>query len=74
MLSNPGDANHDGIANITDLTYFIDYMFHGGTAPVCFEEFDNNGDCSDGISNLTYYVDWMFQGGPDPVDCHICTK
>ena len=70
----PGDANHDGTANISDLTYIVDYMFHDGPPSVCFEEFDNNGDCGDinNILDLTYFVDWMYQEGPAPVDCHVC--
>ena len=68
----PGDANHDGSRDISDLTYYVDFMFGGGPAPVCFEEFDNDGNCSADISDLTYYVDFMFGGGPDPVACHVC--
>jgi hypothetical protein len=63
----PGDANHDGSRDISDLTYFVDFMFGGGPAPICQEEFDNDGNCSQDISDLTYYVDFMFGGGPDPV-------
>jgi len=68
----PGDANHDGSRDISDLTYFVDFMFGGGPAPICQEEFDNDGNCSQDISDLTYYVDFMFGGGPDPVACHEC--
>jgi hypothetical protein len=68
----PGDANHDGSRDISDLTYFVDFMFAGGPAPICTEEFDNDGNCSQDISDLTYYVDFMFAGGPTPVACHDC--
>ena len=68
----PGDANDDASYDISDLTYFIEYMFGGGPGPVCMEEFDNDGSCTLDISDLTYYVDFMFGGGPAPVDCHIC--
>ena len=69
---NPGDANHDGSVDISDLTYFVDFMFGGGPAPVCAEEFDNDSNCSNDISDLTYYVDFMFGGGPAPQECHSC--
>jgi hypothetical protein len=68
----PGDANHDGSVDISDLTYYVDYMFAGGPGPVCTEEFDNNNDCSIDISDLTYYVDFMFAGGPAPMECQNC--
>lgn len=70
----PGDANHDGTSGISDLTYYVSYMFESGFSPICMEEFDNDGDCILGISDLTYYVDWLFNSGMPPVDCHICTK
>ena len=69
---NPGDANHDGGVDISDLTYYVDYMFGGGLEPICPEEFDNNNDCALDISDLTYYVDYMFGGGPDPMECKNC--
>ena len=67
-----GDANNDGIIGISDLTYFVDYMFNSGSAPICFEEFDNDGSCILGISDLTWFIDYMFNEGPLPVDCHTC--
>ncbi len=70
----PGDANGDTEVGISDLTYFIDFMFvPGSPPPICTEEFDNNNDCDLGISDLTYFVDFMFvPGSPPPVDCHVC--
>ncbi len=72
----PGDANNDGTVGISDLTYFVDYMFvPGSPGPICYEEFDNNGDCTLGISDLTYFVDYMFTpGATPPVPCHVCPK
>ena len=68
----PGDADNTGSVNISDLTYYVDYLFSGGPGPVCMEEFDNDGNCSLDISDLTYHVDYMFAGGLSPVGCHIC--
>ena len=68
----PGDANDDESVDISDLTYFVDYMFGGGPGPICPEEFDNDNNCSNDISDLTYYVDYMFGGGPDPMPCLTC--
>lgn len=70
--NNSGDANNDEIVGISDLTYFVDYLFNNGSVPDCYEEFDNNGDCTLGISDLTYFVDYLFNSGSVPVDCHMC--
>ena len=64
-----GDINHDGSIDITDLTFFVDYMFGGGPPPPCLEEADLNNDGTIDITDLTYLVDYMFGGGPAPVRC-----
>lgn len=69
---HPGDADKNGSVDISDLTYFVDYMFGTGSGPVCTEEFDNDGNCNQDISDLTYFVDYLFGGGPLPADCHMC--
>ena len=75
-----GDANSSGGADISDLTFIVDFMFGGGPGPSCLEQFDvaeNNGgsyDCVVDISDLTWFVDFMFGGGPAPTACHTCTK
>ncbi len=66
-----GDANHDGAEDISDLTYFIDFMFSGKPPPVCLAEFDNSPDCNLDISDLTTFIDYMFGGGSLPA-CHDC--
>ncbi len=68
----PGDANHDGTVNISDLTYYVDFMFTGGPPPPCFYESDFDGNCEQSISDITYFVDYMFSSGLPPFDCHLC--
>ena len=70
--STPGDANHDSKVDISDLTYYVDFMFSGGTGPICTEEFDVDNNCSQDISDLTYFISFMFSGGPPPAPCHEC--
>jgi len=64
-----GDADRNGMLDISDLTYYVDYMFAGGPIPVCEEEGDFNADGVLDISDLTYYTDYMFNGGPPPPIC-----
>ena len=61
----------DGIIDITDLVYLIDYMFLSGPAPTCMAEADVNADGADqvDISDLMYLIDYMFTGGPPPAAC-----
>jgi hypothetical protein len=64
-----GDINHDGVIDISDLVYLVDWMFTGGPPPPCPEEADMNGDGAIDIADLVYLVDYMFNGGPAPVPC-----
>ena len=64
-----GDIDHSGERDISDLTYYVDYMFAGGPEPPYEEEGDVDGSGTLDISDLTYYVDYMFAGGPEPPPC-----
>lgn len=66
----PGNVNGDpeGTINITDLTYFVSYLFGGGPAPVPTMAGDNNCDQTVNIADLTYLVNYLFGGGPMPCD------
>ena len=67
---NGGDSDANGANDISDLTYYVDFMFGGGPEPPCMPEADVNGDgVGPDITDLVYMVDYMFSGGPPPVDC-----
>ncbi len=62
-----GDANGDGMVNITDAVYIMNYIFGGGPAPVPFA-FVGDADCNlrTDISDVVRLVSWIFGGGPAP--------
>lgn len=64
-----GDANGDGLANITDAVYLIAYIFSGGAAPEPMEAGDANGDGIANITDAVYIIQWIFASGPAP----LCT-
>jgi aminopeptidase N len=63
----PGDANNDGVVNISDGVYLISHIFEGGPAPVIMVAGDANGDCVINISDAVYIISYIFSGGPAPV-------
>lgn len=68
-FQDPGDLNSDGMKNVTDWTYLINYLYRGGSAPVVAANADVNGDCCVDWRDVKYYMDYLFSGGPAPVNC-----
>lgn len=67
----PGEANNDGLRNITDAVYLITYIFGGGAAPTPYPicSGDANCDCITNITDAVYLIQWIFSGGASPCDC-----
>lgn len=61
-----GDANSDGRVNITDGVFVLNFLFAGGSDPLCEDavDADDSGDIviTDGI----FILNFLFSGGPPP--------
>ena len=62
-----GDANSDGLMNILDVTFLINYLYKGGTAPDPIESGDVNSSETINILDITYLINYLYKGGPAPV-------
>lgn len=67
----PGDANGDGVHNISDAVYLIAYIFAGGQPPTPYPicSGDANKDCAVNISDAVYMIAYIFAGGQAPPTC-----
>ena len=65
-LDRPGDANLDGISNIGDVVYLINYVFRGGAAPPLPNWADVNVDCEVGSGDAVFLINYIFRDGPAP--------
>lgn len=63
-----GDMDGNGFGpDISDVVYFVEYVFGSGPAPANLAVGDLNGDGSDAdITDLIYLVDFSFARGPKP--------
>jgi predicted outer membrane repeat protein len=60
-----GDVNADGIVNVSDVFYLINYLFAGGAAPL--RDGNVNGDATVNVSDVFYLINYLFAAGPAPV-------
>jgi hypothetical protein len=67
-----GDVNNDGVVEVGDVVYLINYLFKGGPAPVplnCVGDV-NNDDATE-VGDVVYLINYLFKGGaaPNPNCC-----
>jgi len=62
-----GDVNKDGVVNVTDIVYLINYLFIGGPAPVpILHVGDVNQDEVVDVTDVVYLINHLFISGPAP--------
>jgi hypothetical protein len=62
----PGDANNDGICDIGDCVWTLNWIFKYGPDPPCFNEAEVNEDCSIDIGDVVWTLNYIFKYGPPP--------
>jgi hypothetical protein len=63
-----GDANGDGIIDVGDIVYLVNYLYKSGPAPDPREAGDANCDEVVDIGDIVYLVNYLYKGG-DPPSC-----
>jgi hypothetical protein len=62
-----GDVNKDGVVNVTDVVYLINYLFIGGPPPVPILQVGNvNRDGVVNSADVVYLINYLFISGPAP--------
>ena len=64
----PGDANTDGIVDVSDIPFLVNYLYHGGPPPdpVCVGDVNDDGVIN--VGDVVYLVTYLYRGGPAPQD------
>jgi hypothetical protein len=62
-----GDANGDGVINVGDPVYLINYLFLFGPPPGPICKGDANGDGSTNVGDAVYLISHIFKNGPAPL-------
>ena len=61
-----GDPNADGLVNIGDAVFVVNYVFKGGPNPNPPEAGDANCDHAINVGDAVYIINYVFKGGPAP--------
>ena len=62
-----GDGNADGGVDLSDATFTLNWLFLGGSVPICHAATDVDGTSGVNISDPTYLLNFLFLGGPAPI-------
>ena len=63
-----GDCNGDGVVDIADVVFLINYLFMSGPTPVPLCAGDVNVDSVVNIADVVYLINYLFIGGPPPCE------
>ncbi len=64
----PGDVNFDGIRDVADAVYLLNYIYKEGSTPPHPITADMNGpDRLIDIEDVVYLLNYLYKGGPNPL-------
>nr|MBN2276475.1 immune inhibitor A [candidate division Zixibacteria bacterium] len=61
-----GDADGNGVINVGDIAYLVNYMFNGGNPPSSLYQGDADGCGSINMADVVYMMDFYYYGGQAP--------
>ncbi|MCK4223805.1 MAG: glycosyl hydrolase [candidate division Zixibacteria bacterium] len=61
-----GDASNDGVIDLADVVFLINYLYKGGSAPEIFETGDANCDTVIDLADVVLLINYLFRSGPPP--------
>ena len=68
-----GDADANGVIEITDGIFVLNFLFQGGVAPLCDDAPDADDNGAIEITDPIYTFDFLFLGGlPPPAPSPSC--
>lgn len=61
-----GDANGDGLIDLADVVFLIDYLYRNGSAPFPYQAGDVTCDGLIDLADVVFLINYLFKGGPAP--------
>ena len=71
LVELTGDVQEDGVVNIVDIVYLVNYLYRAGPAPLPIP-LSGDVNCDGGITvaDVVYLVNYVLKAGPPP--CDVC--
>ncbi len=71
-----GDCDANGVINLTDAIFGLNWLFKGGVEPTCIDAADSDDDGKVSLTDMVQIVNFLFKGGnppatPGPEACGI---
>jgi hypothetical protein len=63
-----GDANRDGLINVGDVVYLVNYLYKSGTEPLPAESGDCNRDENVDVGDVVYLVNYLYRNSSPPCE------
>jgi len=64
-----GDVNANGVIELGDVVFLINYLYHGGNPPEPYSEGDVNCDGIIDLGDVVFLINYLFKGGDVPRCC-----
>ena len=61
-----GDANGDGVINVADIVYSVNFLYRGGDPPYPIDSADANCDGVVNVADVVHLVNYLYRQGPAP--------
>jgi len=61
-----GDCNGDGVIDVGDVVYLLNYLFKNGPAPQPLSLGDVNADTMVDVGDVVFLLNYLFRNGPAP--------
>jgi hypothetical protein len=63
-----GDVTVDGVIDVGDVVYLINYLYKNGTAPYMLIQGDVTRDGSVEVGDVVFLINYLFRNGPPPIN------
>jgi len=67
ITCSPGDVTGDGVVEMGDVVFLINYIFKGGSAPDPLANGDVNADCLVELADVVYLINYVYKNGDPPL-------